>query len=350
MLNKRDDGLIETILRHLDEVDNGDAEALDTETLRDMFKAANDQYFAKLKVAGKTKKKRGPSAWTIFGAILRETVTTAVKEGSRGKGTPFVVAGKCLGQMWKGGEYTQKDELVTKVGALNKKLLEEKVVLAEDEAKKLVKKLFPRNGCLTCNPDDDGDAVEIEFDKALRKKAVEVFLEKFGSIPIDEPAKPKKVKGAKTKKAAKDPNKPKRAKSAYIYFCSAMRATVKEELGDEAKATEVTRELGKRWKQLTDEEKQPYQDLADEDKERYAREMAEYSGNSGGSGSSGEEQDVEAEAPKTPKKSKKKVVAPGAPKKKKKKSKSPVKKPKAKAKPVEEAMDIDDLLDSSDDE
>jgi len=342
MLNKRDNGLIQKIL---------EAEDLDKDTLMDMFKAANDKYFAKLKVAGKTKKKkRGPSAWVIFGAILRETLTTIAKERDLGGATPFTVVTQWLGHMWKGTDdspssYDKKDEFVTKVGELNKNLLENGEVLADDEAKRIVKKLFPKKSSVKCEKVDSVDAIVIKFDKALQEKAKAVLMEKFGQIPIDEP-KPKK-KGAKGKKAAKDPRKPKRAKSAYIYFCSAMRATVKAELGDDAKATEVTRALGARWKQLSDEEKKPYQESADEDKKRYAREMAEYSGNSGGSGSSGEEQDVEAEVPKTPKKSKKKKVAPGAPKKKKKKSKSPVKK---KAKPVEEAMDIDDLLDSSDDD
>ena len=50
MLNKRDNGLMQNIL---------EAEELDMDALVDMFKAANDEYFAKLKVAAKkTKKKR----------------------------------------------------------------------------------------------------------------------------------------------------------------------------------------------------------------------------------------------------------------------------------------------------
>jgi hypothetical protein len=354
MLNKRDNGLIETILRHLDELENGDAEDLNTETLRDMFKAANGEYFANLNVAAKkTKKKRGTSAWTIFGAILRETVTAAVKEGDRGEGTPFVVAAKCLGKMWKSGEYTQKDELVTKVGELNKNLLEDNKVLSEDEAKQLVKTLFPKKTSLTCKPDDIFEDINIKFDKALQEKAVTVFMEKFGRIPIDEPPKPKKKSKGK-KKGAKDPNKPKKAKSSYIFFCSVMRATVKDDMDDDAKAVDVTRELGRRWRELSDEDKKPYQEMAEADKQRYADEMESYSGSSGGSGDEVVEMEVDSEreeVPKTPKKKKKKPVeAPGAPKKKKKsklkKSKSPIKKKKKKE--VAEEDLLENLLSGSD--
>ncbi len=359
MLNKRDNSLMQRIL---------EAEGLDMDTLMDMFKAANNEYFAKLKVAGKTKKKRGPSAWTIVGAILRETVTTAVKEGDRGDGTPFVVAGKCLGKMWKSEDNAlRKSDLEAKVGELAKNL-EENEVLSGEEANEIAEQFFPKKAGLTCDPEDGGEAIMIKFDKALREKAVTVFMEKFGRIPVEEPAKPKKkTKGAKAKK---DPNKPKRAKSAYIFFCSAMRATVKEEMGD-AKATEVTRKLGKLWKQLTDEDKQPYQECAEADKKRYADEMEAYSGSSGGSGdedvvemevdSEDEVDEVDDEVPKTPKKKKKKQAkAPGAPKKKKK-SKSPVKKSKKKSKksksPVEKRSPpppVDEMLDllqtSSDDD
>ena len=44
-----------------------------------------------------------------------------------------------------------------------------------------------------------------------------------------------------------DTNYPKGRKSAYIYFCSAMCAQVKEELGEEGKSLIMT-ELGKRCK------------------------------------------------------------------------------------------------------
>jgi hypothetical protein len=55
----------------------------------------------------------------------------------------------------------------------------------------------------------------------------------------------------KTKeKKVKDPNAPKKGKSAYLFFCEEERPKVKEDLGDEVKSSEVTTELGVRWTDL----------------------------------------------------------------------------------------------------
>ena len=89
----------------------------------------------------------------------------------------------------------------------------------------------------------------------------------------------------KTKKTSspKDPNKPKRGKSSYLFFCADKRAQVKEEMGDEAKATEVTSELGRRWTALkestTSKDKKKlteYELEASKDKERYLSDMVDY--------------------------------------------------------------------------
>ena len=87
----------------------------------------------------------------------------------------------------------------------------------------------------------------------------------------------KKRRSAKKGKKLKDKNKPKRAKSAYIFFCAEMREQAKENLGGDAKMSEVGKELGRLWNQIknTDEVNQ-YQALADEDKVRYQKEMDSY--------------------------------------------------------------------------
>lgn len=81
----------------------------------------------------------------------------------------------------------------------------------------------------------------------------------------------------------KDPNAPKRGKSAYLFFCADNRDKVRKELGDEAKATEVTVRLGQLWNDLKASSKaadkkliQQYQTLSDTDKERYETEKASY--------------------------------------------------------------------------
>jgi hypothetical protein len=87
----------------------------------------------------------------------------------------------------------------------------------------------------------------------------------------------------KKSKSKKDPNAPKRGKSAYIFFCSAKRAEVKEDLGDEAKATEITSRLGELWNELKEsvesedvEELESYNRMAANDKDRYLTEMSNY--------------------------------------------------------------------------
>jgi len=61
---------------------------------------------------------------------------------------------------------------------------------------------------------------------------------------------------------------PKRAKSAYLYFSMAMRPEVKSANPDE-KFGAIAKILGEKWKELSEEDKKPYQALAAKDKERY---------------------------------------------------------------------------------
>merc|ERR1712196_260239 len=83
-----------------------------------------------------------------------------------------------------------------------------------------------------------------------------------------------KFLGTKLKmKAYKDPNKPKRAKSAYFYFCDDKRPAVlkahRKKAGKNGKIDmgNVAKELAKLWKAHKDKSK--YTDLAKKDTERY---------------------------------------------------------------------------------
>ena len=81
----------------------------------------------------------------------------------------------------------------------------------------------------------------------------------------------------------RDPTAPKRAKTAYIFFCAAHRERVKKELGDDASATDVIRALGVKWNELKASKKAAdkkqlatYEHLATDDSTRYEREMEAY--------------------------------------------------------------------------
>jgi len=85
----------------------------------------------------------------------------------------------------------------------------------------------------------------------------------------------------KTKKL-KDPLKPKRSKSSYLFFCTDIRESVTEELkskGDGIKGitiSEVSKKLGSIWKTISDDDKAKYAKMADDDKDRYKMEMDNY--------------------------------------------------------------------------
>jgi hypothetical protein len=89
------------------------------------------------------------------------------------------------------------------------------------------------------------------------------------------PKRQKKKSKAKPKKPTKDPNAPKRALSSFLAFSGELRPKINAEM-PELKLTEVATELGRRWKALSDGEKQPYVDMAKKDKERYEAEMEHY--------------------------------------------------------------------------
>jgi len=115
------------------------------------------------------------------------------------------------------------------------------------------------------------DKKKKKFQKLAEKDAERHKSEMADYTPSDEfKAKVEAAGvGKKTKKAKKEG--PKRACSAYIFFCAAERPKVKEE-HSEMDSKEVTSELGKRWKALDDDDKEEYNEQAAEAKEKYLKE------------------------------------------------------------------------------
>ena len=111
------------------------------------------------------------------------------------------------------------------------------------------------------------------------------------------------TKATKTTKAKKDPNKPKWC-NAYMHFTMDQRSTVKEENPDMSN-TEVTKELGRMWREdMSTEDKEPYQTASDEQKAVYDEAMATYTPPAS-----------DGEPEESPKKGRKKKRAEGEPKK-----------------------------------
>jgi hypothetical protein len=80
-------------------------------------------------------------------------------------------------------------------------------------------------------------------------------------------------------KVLKDPNKPKRAKSAYLFYCDDHRQKILDTMRKKKKKVniaDVSKQLGAKWKGLSDAAKAPYEAKAQADRERYQEEMEQY--------------------------------------------------------------------------
>lgn len=87
---------------------------------------------------------------------------------------------------------------------------------------------------------------------------------------------PKDGKGKRGKKNKKDPNAPKRALSAFFWFCNDERNKVKDALPAGANVGDVSKECARRWNGLSQSAKAKYEALAAKDKARYEKEIAIY--------------------------------------------------------------------------
>ncbi|KAJ5332083.1 High mobility group superfamily [Penicillium brevicompactum] len=73
----------------------------------------------------------------------------------------------------------------------------------------------------------------------------------------------------------KDPNAPKRGLSAYMFFANDNRDKVREE-NPGISFGQVGKQLGDKWKALSETDRKPYDEKAAKDKKRYEEEKAAY--------------------------------------------------------------------------
>merc|ERR1712072_946932 len=184
-------------------------------------------------------------------------------------------------------EYKGLLEFLTAKGLKIRNLVE--TAAAENEARKRAMGLdgsssdddMPQRGPADSNDEDSPDEDFVAPKDASDDDDDDDDDDEDGSGSDEEEEKPKKKKkkakspSPEKAKKKKDPNAPKGKSSAFIFFGSATRAEIKAahpdwSLGD------VGRELGKRWKELTEDDKKPYHDLAAKDAERYKTEMEAY--------------------------------------------------------------------------
>lgn len=128
--------------------------------------------------------------------------------------------------------------------------------------------------------EEDSDASESgeEKEKPVKKKEI-VSSKASSSKKKAGDGDDEGTRKRKTKKK-KDPNAPKRAMSAFMYFSNSEREKLKKS-NPGISFTDVARNLGEKWKKMTAEEKEKFEEMAKQDQKRYKEAMAGYR-NSGG--------------------------------------------------------------------
>eukprot|EP00960_Hanusia_phi_P076417 768557-Hanusia_phi.AAC.5 len=156
---------------------------------------------------------------------------------------------------------------------------------------------------------EGGDSDE-DTKKKKSKKVTDASVRIAPQVPQAPKAKESKAKKSKEKdevptaqpkKQKKDPNAPKRPKSAWLLFCDAKRDEVVKENPD-IKFTEVNGKISEIWKNLSSEEKKPYEEEAAKLASRYKEDKAKYDKENPGSSSKkrkgGEEKEGKAKKAK----------------------------------------------------
>mmetsp|Transcript_1332 Transcript_1332/g.2605 ORF Transcript_1332/g.2605 Transcript_1332/m.2605 type:complete len:614 (-) Transcript_1332:230-2071(-) len=97
-----------------------------------------------------------------------------------------------------------------------------------------------------------------------------------GDSKVGVPKRRGRKKGSK-----KDPNAPKRATGAYVFFTKEMRPIISQQHPG-IKFVDMGKLLGEKWRDLDPENKRKYEEMASQDKVRFRREKDEYQANGGG--------------------------------------------------------------------
>ena len=114
------------------------------------------------------------------------------------------------------------------------------------------------------------------------KDLVEKVVKEMGGDSDKATELVKKLLDKPDLKAKKDPNKPKRPKSAFLMFCDDERAKLiekeKKGLKGDAKFSlgVVQKKLGELWKKLPDSKKKKYEEQTEKEKEEYYDKITEY--------------------------------------------------------------------------
>jgi len=221
--------------------------------------------------------KRPLSSYMYFTTAMRESVT---KKNPNASPTEVM---KALGEMWgqlekgkNGKKGTKKyDDLAAEDRTRydNEKKVYDAMIAERNEQAEQQK--VER---LSKDKEEAMKLMKSRQDAATAPVSVNGNSEAMKVVSIDDMSVVSELtKDIKPKKKQKDPNAPKRACSAYIFFASENRNQIKANMAEGTNQKELLTEVGRQWKDLAEKKKEKYVKMANKDKERYAKEMEKYS-------------------------------------------------------------------------
>ncbi|XP_061337846.1 high mobility group B protein 6-like [Gastrolobium bilobum] len=113
----------------------------------------------------------------------------------------------------------------------------------------------------------ESEAMKLLEEEQKQKTAMEL-LEQYIQFKQET-----EKKESKKNKKEKDPLKPKHPMSAYFLFTNDRRAAL---LAENKSVLEVSKVTGEEWKNMTEEQRRPYEEMAKKNKEKYILEMEAY--------------------------------------------------------------------------
>ena len=148
---------------------------------------------------------------------------------------------------------------------------------------------------VTAVMDDDFEGDEENFQK-LCDTTFNPDGFKVGKMKSEEKSKGDEKSGKRTRKT-KDPNAPKRPKSAYMCWLWSDEGVAKVKSDNpDMNHKDAVKRASEVWGEMTSEQKGPWESMSADSKKEYEEKMKDYSPNSGGESDSGEE-DVDLEIP-----------------------------------------------------
>ncbi|CAB9507342.1 group protein B3 [Seminavis robusta] len=241
-----------------------------------LLEKTQDDGTVKGKGKGKAKKEKDPDApkraMSSYMYFAQDMRTKVAEENPDAKVTEI---SKILGEMWgkldktksgKNGAKKYEDMAAEDRDRYNK----EKEVY---DVKVADRKQAEQEACAARLVQDKKEALELLESQSVQVPHIGGDLTGMDTVSVISDLSASKAPATKKKK---DPNAPKRALTAYNYFVSENRESIKAKMPASSTNAEVFAEVGKQWKVLTDRKKQKYNKMAAKDQERYAKEMKTY--------------------------------------------------------------------------